>query len=105
MVIQIFGEMLYYPESGCLEEFPSPEALKYRIILSTKPPKEYLDLKNQKEGETSSPVEKDSYEEDFFLKETPERTTESEIDSKVKQSMIIHNLLGIYFLICSVYCF
>lgn len=71
MVIQIFGEMLYYPESGCLEEFPSPEALKHRIILSTKPPKEYLEIKNQKEG-TSSPVEKDSFEEDFFMKDTLE---------------------------------
>lgn len=71
MVIQIFGEMLYYPESGCLEEFPSPEALKHRIILSTKPPKEYLEIKNQKEG-TSSPAEKDSSEDDFFMKDTLE---------------------------------
>lgn len=83
MVIQIFGEMLYYPESGCLEEFPAPEALKYRIILSTKPPKEYLELRNQKEGETFSPVEKDSSEEDYFIKETLEHGTESESDPKV----------------------
>lgn len=67
MVTQVFGEMLYYPESGYLEEFPSPEALKHRIILSTKPPKEYLLTKQSKE-EAASPVEKDSSEEEFFYR-------------------------------------
>ncbi|KAL8539212.1 hypothetical protein ACS0TY_000999 [Phlomoides rotata] len=62
MAIQIFGEMLYCPESGHLEEFPAPEALKHKIILSTKPPKEYLG--NNKEGETSSPMDKDSSDEE-----------------------------------------
>ncbi|XAR60738.1 Phosphoinositide phospholipase C [Bertholletia excelsa] len=42
MLTQTFGEMLFYPETE-LEEFPSPEELKYRIIISTKPPKEYLE--------------------------------------------------------------
>ncbi|KAL3523981.1 hypothetical protein ACH5RR_016815 [Cinchona calisaya] len=82
MVTEIFGEMLYYPESGCLEEFPSPESLKHRILLSTKPPKEYLESNNHKEGQNSSPVEKDSSEDDFFLKETTEHTIESESDAK-----------------------
>lgn len=63
MVTQIFGDMLYCPESG-LEEFPSPEALKHKIILSTKPPKEYLGSNNVKDGEIPSPHEKDSSEED-----------------------------------------
>ncbi|KAK4385333.1 Phosphoinositide phospholipase C 6 [Sesamum angolense] len=59
MVTQVFGEMLYSPESGILEEFPSPEALKHKIILSTKPPKEYLGSNSNKEGEYgSSPVAK-----------------------------------------------
>ncbi|XVE52497.1 hypothetical protein DITRI_Ditri02bG0126800 [Diplodiscus trichospermus] len=43
MVTQTFGTMLYYPESDCLNELPSPESLKHRIIISTKPPKEYLE--------------------------------------------------------------
>ncbi|KAJ4720066.1 Phosphoinositide phospholipase C [Melia azedarach] len=43
MVTQIFGQMLYYPEADSLAEFPSPESLKYRIIISTKPPVEYLE--------------------------------------------------------------
>lgn len=42
MVTDIFGEMLFTPLSGeCLKEFPSPATLKNRIMISTKPPKEY----------------------------------------------------------------
>ncbi|KAL3837749.1 hypothetical protein ACJIZ3_022340 [Penstemon smallii] len=75
MVTQIFGEMLYCPESEYLEEFPSPEALKHRIILSTKPPKEYLIgsncINNKDNGETTStsPIEKDSSDEEQSLRE------------------------------------
>ncbi|KAF6140619.1 hypothetical protein GIB67_013912 [Kingdonia uniflora] len=55
--------MLFYSESVCLEEFPSPEALMYQVIISTKPPKEYLETKISKEkGE-------DSCEEDAWGKE------------------------------------
>nr|XP_017221975.1 PREDICTED: phosphoinositide phospholipase C 6-like isoform X2 [Daucus carota subsp. sativus] len=43
MAIQIFGELLYYPEPGVFDALPSPDALKHQIVLSTKPPKEYLD--------------------------------------------------------------
>ncbi|KAK4343593.1 hypothetical protein RND71_036687 [Anisodus tanguticus] len=76
MVIQVFGEMLYYPRSECLEEFPSPEELKHRIILSTKPPKEYLESKHHRDIESASPVKKDSVEGDILVKETSEVTTE-----------------------------
>ncbi|XP_019226762.1 PREDICTED: phosphoinositide phospholipase C 6-like isoform X2 [Nicotiana attenuata] len=76
MVIQVFGEMLYYPQSECLEEFPSPEELKHRIILSTKPPKEYLESKHQRDRESVSPVKRDSVERDILIKETSEVTTE-----------------------------
>jgi len=44
-ITKTFGELLYYPKSEVLEEFPSPESLKGRIIISTKPPKEYLETK------------------------------------------------------------
>ncbi|THU64934.1 hypothetical protein C4D60_Mb01t31720 [Musa balbisiana] len=43
MVTQTFGDMLYYPKSDSLEEFPSPESLKNRIIISTKPPEKYFE--------------------------------------------------------------
>lgn len=49
---ETFGDMLFFPEAEYLQEFPSPEELKYRIIISTKPPKEYLKSKNVK-GENS----------------------------------------------------
>ncbi|XP_030489706.2 phosphoinositide phospholipase C 6 [Cannabis sativa] len=47
MVTRTLGDLLYYPESECLTEFPSPESLKNRIIISTKPPKEFLELKDK----------------------------------------------------------
>ncbi|VFQ91358.1 unnamed protein product [Cuscuta campestris] len=40
MVKQIFQEMLFCPESD-LTEFPSPESLKGRIVISTKLPRKY----------------------------------------------------------------
>ncbi|XAR71930.1 Phosphoinositide phospholipase C [Bertholletia excelsa] len=58
MVTETFGEMLFYPQSECLEEFPSPESLKYRIILSTKPPKEYLGSKQLRDEKNASTTEK-----------------------------------------------
>lgn len=42
MITQTFGPLLYYPESEYLNEFPSPEELKRKILISTKPPKECL---------------------------------------------------------------
>lgn len=45
MLTQTFGDMLFVPESECIAEFASPEALKRRILISTKPPKEYLEKK------------------------------------------------------------
>ncbi|XP_011623006.2 phosphoinositide phospholipase C 2 isoform X2 [Amborella trichopoda] len=47
MVYWIFGRMLFYPMSGKLEEYPSPKDLMNRILLSTKPPKEYLETEIQ----------------------------------------------------------
>ncbi|KAF7816106.1 phosphoinositide phospholipase C 2-like [Senna tora] len=43
MVKDIFGEMLYIPDSQQLE-FPSPQSLKRKVMISTKPP-EYPDAK------------------------------------------------------------
>lgn len=41
ILTRILGDTLYYPKtSEALSEFPSPESLKRRIIVSTKPPKE-----------------------------------------------------------------
>ncbi|KAL3530887.1 hypothetical protein ACH5RR_010209 [Cinchona calisaya] len=64
MLTETFGEMLFCPQSECLKEFPSPEELKYRIIISTKPPKEYLEAKTLDEKQNSL-KEKDSDEDDW----------------------------------------
>ncbi|KAF7132045.1 hypothetical protein RHSIM_Rhsim09G0177100 [Rhododendron simsii] len=72
MVTQTFGEILFSPGSECLKEFPSPESLKKRVIISTKPPKEYLDKKEVKGKVDESQKEKDSAEEEAWGKEVPD---------------------------------
>lgn len=42
MITQTFEDMLFCPNDENLTNVPSPEELKYRIMISTKPPKEYL---------------------------------------------------------------
>ncbi|KAL7147867.1 hypothetical protein ABFS83_06G137900 [Erythranthe nasuta] len=80
MVMQIFGDMLYCPDPESSKEFPSPEALKHKIILSTKPPKEYLSLKIAEDGENiPSPQEKDSSEDEQLPTETSKPTVEPEV--------------------------
>ncbi|XP_042051444.1 phosphoinositide phospholipase C 6-like isoform X1 [Salvia splendens] len=74
MAIRIFGDLLYCPESGYVEDFPTVESLKHKIMLSTKPPKEYLGS-NHEEGETSSPKYKDYSDDD----------TEAEFEADDKQ--------------------
>lgn len=54
MITKTFGDMLFSPGPECLCEFPSPESLKRRIIISTKPPKEYLQAKEGKIQESST---------------------------------------------------
>jgi len=80
MVTEVFGELLYHPESGCSEEFPSPEALKYHIILSTKPPKEYLECMNQKDRGNASPEERDSSDEDLTVELDPDEGVSLEMN-------------------------
>lgn len=66
MVTETFGDVLYYSGSDTITEYPSPESLKKRIIVSTKPPKEYLDKTNsmEKNDEESSVKMKTSPEDD-----------------------------------------
>lgn len=59
MITQTFETMLYCPESD-LTEFPSPESLKYRIMISTKPPKEYLEVRSKDASEDESSPKEDS---------------------------------------------
>ncbi|KAL1532826.1 phosphoinositide phospholipase C [Salvia divinorum] len=63
MVTHVFGDMLYCPDSESLDAFPSPNDLKNKIILSTKPPKEYHTA-NDKPDHTSPLHEKYTSESD-----------------------------------------
>ncbi|KAK8467130.1 hypothetical protein PHAVU_008G261100 [Phaseolus vulgaris] len=66
MLIDIFGEMLFCPENPHqMREFPSPEELKNKILISTKPPE--------------SPENKDQK----TLEETPQRLEEDHDKSRV----------------------
>ncbi|KAF4363990.1 hypothetical protein F8388_000573 [Cannabis sativa] len=56
--------MLFCPESSEKLEFPSPKEMKYKIIISTKPPKEYLQPKSVKENEDSSSFKRRDSNED-----------------------------------------
>lgn len=78
MVTETFEGLLYYPDKEHHNEFPSPDSLKKRIILSTKPPKEYLEAKISKDKENST----DSKEEEAWGSEVPDLKTEMEYDDK-----------------------
>ncbi|TYI64707.1 hypothetical protein E1A91_D09G106900v1 [Gossypium mustelinum] len=77
MVTQTFGKMLFCPDSECLKELPTPEKLKYRIIISTKPPKEYLEAESNKRKMNNSHNVKES-DDDVWGKEPAELTVDQE---------------------------
>ncbi|XP_021295642.1 phosphoinositide phospholipase C 2-like [Herrania umbratica] len=72
MVTQTFGDVLFSPGSECLKEFPSPESLKKRIIISTKPPKEYLEAKEVRDKENDAEKGKAASDEEAWGKEVPD---------------------------------
>ena len=83
MVTQTFGDILFCPGSEQLVEFPSPESLKRRIIISTKPPKEYLESESITENDNGSNKVKDSSEEGSWGKEVPDMKDRLESFDKV----------------------
>lgn len=79
MITQTFGDMLYYHDSESCQEFPSPEELKEKILISTKPPKEYLEANDAKEKD-SGEKGKDS-DEDVWGKEPEDLiSTQSDLE-------------------------
>ncbi|XP_074350232.1 phosphoinositide phospholipase C 2-like [Apium graveolens] len=70
MVTQTFGDALFIPDSECLKDLPSPNSMKKRFIISTKPPKEYLKAKKVDKDERNSLQElKDVKDEEAWGKE------------------------------------
>uniref|UniRef100_A0A0C9RXU3 Phosphoinositide phospholipase C n=1 Tax=Wollemia nobilis TaxID=56998 RepID=A0A0C9RXU3_9CONI len=72
MITQTFGELLYYPDSEIMEEFPTPESLKGRILISTKPPKEYLESKPAEVEENEEKLKMKTPDEEPWGDEIPE---------------------------------
>lgn len=92
MLIETFGDMLLIPETECLKELPSPEQLKHRIVISTKPPKEYLETQSFKEKQNglqsqnsvqSTESRKDADDDDDVWGNEPSTMTADKEDSKV----------------------
>ncbi|KAI3458551.1 hypothetical protein Pfo_015214 [Paulownia fortunei] len=69
MITQTFGEMLFTPGSDLLRDFPSPESLKRRIVISTKPPKEYLEAKKVKVQKSNLEMGQSSAEDEAQRRE------------------------------------
>ena len=84
MITQTFGDILFCPSPESLKEFPSPESLKKRIIISTKPPKEYLEAKDAKEKEDESQKGKALGDEEAWGKEVPSLKGGTIADYKVR---------------------
>ncbi|KAL0003376.1 hypothetical protein SO802_017157 [Lithocarpus litseifolius] len=79
MVTQTFEDILFAPGPESLKEFPSPESLKRKIIISTKPPKEYLEEVKEKENDFQK--EKVSGDDSAWGKEVTHQSM-SKLDDK-----------------------
>lgn len=94
MVTQTFGDALFTPDSECLKELASPNSMKKRFIISTKPPKEYLKAKKVDRDERISPQkEKDVKDEGAWGKELASGTT------KDKVRHILHRMLTLTYIV------
>lgn len=100
MVTQTFGDVLFSPGPECLKEFPSPESLKKRIIISTKPPKEYLEAKEAKDKENDAEKGKAASDEEAWGKEVPDLKGSHVADDKVSADAECDFLLQICFTSC-----
>mgnify|MGYP003746308635 CR=1 FL=1 len=83
MVTQTFEDILFTPGPESLKVFPSPESLKRRIIISTKPPKEYLEAKEVKENENDSQKGKELGDEAAWGEEVTHQKSMPVSDDKV----------------------
>ena len=71
--------MLYYPESDNLKEFPSPEELKRRILISTKPPKEFHEAEELPKGKNTD-HERPSQRSKFLLQNDSHEDEQGQVD-------------------------
>ncbi|KAI9194270.1 hypothetical protein LWI28_004640 [Acer negundo] len=72
MVMNVFGEMLYLPGTDCLEKFPSPESLKKRVLISTKPPEKFQNSKPSQNKEDLKTDQQGQVDDEEFIEEVDE---------------------------------
>ncbi|KMZ67601.1 Phosphoinositide phospholipase C [Zostera marina] len=87
MIIATFGDILFYPDEQSMSEFPSPKFLMNRIVISTKPPKEYLTQSKSEKDDATKEKEKDPQKikdngGGGWGKEVPDFKSELESDDK-----------------------
>lgn len=87
MVLEVFGDILYYPDKDHLKEFPSPQDLKGRVLLSTKPPKEYLQAKDGNAATIKEDAKAAATDDAAWGKEVPD--IHSQIHSATKVLLLI----------------
>ncbi|XP_034220238.1 phosphoinositide phospholipase C 2-like isoform X3 [Prunus dulcis] len=64
MVTETFGETLYSPRSEFIMEFPSPDSLKRRILISTKPPEYHESQRPRESGATDNKQDNEQDDQD-----------------------------------------
>ena len=75
MIVDTFGSTLFYPENDeGMKIFPSPESLRGRILISTKPPKEFLEAPI---AEPSRPIQEEDDNDDDEVSITKEQESKS----------------------------
>lgn len=87
MLTDTFGEMLYYPKPSKLNELPTPDELQCKVLISTKPPKEYLEAEEDKR--TKSQRIKDPNNDDVWGEEPSRVASYKEKNDKVCWIMIL----------------
>jgi phosphatidylinositol phospholipase C delta len=97
MLTQTFGDVLFSPGEEYLKEFPSPEFLKKRIIISTKPPKEYLEAKEIKENDNDLQKGKALGDEGAWGREISNLKGLTVANDKVCGDIVYSLLLSSYF--------
>lgn len=89
MVTEIFGDSLFTSKSESFTEFPSPESLKKQIIISTKPPKEYLVSKSDEVVQNDTQTGSNSLEDNGW-------GTEVDIKATFEDLYKVWHVLSIY---------
>lgn len=88
MITQTFGDMLFCPNDENLNNIPSPEELKHRIMISTKPPQEYLNSKSVRESSKQllKSNSKDSDEDEWRKEVTDVVNVNTQNEDKVRKA-------------------